>query len=128
VETAWHAVEAAALAAANGEQRRKRRQRGRRWNGPTREARAGRARALKSVLPVAIALVFVQTRGCAIALSIPLKRVTVADLTPEQARLVWELNKQAAERAHELSDEYVAEWRKAILTNAETVIRRGACR
>jgi hypothetical protein len=47
----------------------------------------------------------------------------MVDPTPEQAREVWELNKQAAERAHKRSDKYVAEAMKAILTNAETVIR-----
>lgn len=47
----------------------------------------------------------------------------MVDPTPEQAREVWELNKQAAERAHKRSDKYVAEAMKAMLTNAETVIR-----
>lgn len=42
---------------------------------------------------------------------------------PEQARKIWELNKEAAEREHERSDGTILEVSKAAVTNAETVIR-----
>jgi hypothetical protein len=47
----------------------------------------------------------------------------VTDLTPNPAREKWELNKRAAERAHKRSDEYILERNKAVLTNAEMVVR-----
>jgi hypothetical protein len=47
----------------------------------------------------------------------------MTDLTPTPAREKWELTKQAAERAHERSDEYILKRNKAVLTNAETVVR-----
>jgi hypothetical protein len=47
----------------------------------------------------------------------------MTDLTPNPAREKWELNKETAERAHKSSDKFILEGNKAVLTNAETVVR-----
>jgi hypothetical protein len=47
----------------------------------------------------------------------------MTDLKPDPAREKWELTKQAAERAHELSDKYTFEMNKAVLKNSEAVVR-----
>jgi hypothetical protein len=47
----------------------------------------------------------------------------MTDPTSKPTREKWELIKEAAEHAHERSDEYILETHKAVLTNAETVVR-----
>jgi hypothetical protein len=47
----------------------------------------------------------------------------MTDLTPKPTPENWDLIKPVAERAHERSDEYTFAMNKAVLKNAETVIR-----